>query len=332
MIKKIICAAIIFAIICSACSCGAKKARTEYLFGYFDTVTAVTYFTNEPFGFDEIYTSVKETLEKYHNLFDAYENHDGINNLKTVNDRAGEWVEVEQDIIELIDLGKRYYNLTAGETNVAMGAVTSLWKEAGKYGNLPDELALNEAWKHTDIENVLVDRENNSLKLSDSAMKLDVGAIAKGYVLNKIRQNLDDAGYTGWLINFGGSVVASGKKPNGEPFVAGIENPRESSNESIIEKVTINDGVFLVTSGAYLRYYTINGKKYNHIIDKDTKLPAEHFLSVSVKCYDACLGDALSTALFCMSLEDGKKLLSEMKDISAMWVTDNEIYSYNWSK
>lgn len=313
------------------CSCGEKKARTEYLFGYFDTVTTVTYYSDEPFAFDEIYTSVKETLEKYHNLFDAYENHDGINNLKTVNDRAGEWVEVDGELIELIDAGKYYYALTGGEVNIAMGAVTSLWKEAGKTGKLPYAAALESAWDHTDIDKVMIDRENSSVKLADRAMKLDVGAIAKGYVLNKIRQNLDDAGYTGWLVNFGGSVAVGGEKPNGEPFVAGIENPRESSNESIIEKVTVKDGDFLVTSGAYLRYYTINGKKYNHIIDKDTKLPAENFLSVSVKCYDDCLGDALSTALFCMSLEDGKKLLSEMKDISAMWVTDNEIYRYNWN-
>ena len=90
----------------------------------------------------------------------------------------------------------------------------------------------------------------------------------------------------------------------------------------------------VVTSGSYQRYYTVDGKRYHHIIHPDTQMPATEFTSVSILCKDSGLGDALSTAIFCMPLEKGKTLIESMNEVEAMWVSvdGNITVSSGWNK
>ncbi len=181
----------------------------------------------------------------------------------------------------------------------------------------PAPHALQEAALHTDIEKMVIDEKNCTVTLTDPKMKLDVGAIAKGYATECVARSLEEKGITGYVLNVGGNIRSIGTKPDGTPWEIGIENPL---GEEYLARLQIN-GQSVVTSGSYQRYYYVDGKPYHHIIHPDTQMPAEGFLSVSVICADSGFGDAMSTALFCLTEEKGLALVESIPDLEAMWVT-----------
>ena len=180
---------------------------------------------------------------------------------------------------------------------------------------------LTEASAHTDIDCLVIDEISSTVTLTDPEMTLDVGAIAKGYATEMIAKALEAKGVNGYVLNVGGNVRVLGAKPSGEPFTVGIENPSDG-DEPYLAYLSMSGGS-LVTSGSYQRYYIVDGKRYHHIIDKDTLMPAEGFVSVSVLTPHSGMGDALSTALFCMSLEDGMSLIASLPDTEAQWLLPN---------
>jgi thiamine biosynthesis lipoprotein len=130
---------------------------------------------------------------------------------------------------------------------------------------------------------------------------------------------LEERGVTGYVLNVGGNIRAIGTKPNGEAWTVGIEDP---SGDGYLEYLSI-EGKSVVTSGSYQRYYYVDGKRYHHIIHPETLMPAEGFVSVSVISSDSGFADAMSTALFCMTQEDGLLLVESIPDIEAMWVSES---------
>ena len=134
-------------------------------------------------------------------------------------------------------------------------------------------------------------------------------------------EQMENSGMNGYLLNLGGNVKIVGKRDDGEKWQIGIENPDRTSAEAYAEEMELDNDLSLVTSGSYQRFYIVNGNNYHHIIDPETLLPAEYFTSVSVLCEDSALADGLSTALFCLNFEDGKKLLSQFEKVSVLWVT-----------
>ena len=148
---------------------------------------------------------------------------------------------------------------------------------------------------------------------------LDLGAIAKGYAVEMAAQMLEEKGISGYVINVGGNVRTVGTKADGSAWVVGIENPDDDGSQPYLAYLHLA-GESIVTSGSYQRYYTVEGKAYHHIIDPETLMPAEYYRSVSVICKNSADGDALSTALFCMSLEEGMSLIQNFDGVEAMWV------------
>ncbi len=304
-----------------------KQAKSFY--DFFDTVsTVISYAGDKSETFTANAEAVSSLLGEYHKLFDIYYEYSGINNLKTVNDNAGKApVKVEKKLIDFLIYAKYIYTLTNGATNVAMGSVLSLWHEerenaafSPESARLPSADALTNAAKHTDINNLIIDEENGTVFLSDPDMSLDVGALGKGYATEKAAEMLISRGADSYVLNVGGNIRAIGEKLSGEGFITGITNPDKTSEEAFVCKVVIKN-VSLVTSGDYERYYTVNGTKYHHVIDPKTNMPSEYFSSVSVFTLDSGLADALSTALFCMSYEEGKALITSLGGVEAIWVT-----------
>ncbi len=278
----------------------------------FDTVTTVSGFASNREAFNELAEAVYEQLKQYQQLFDIYKEYEGINNLKTVNDAAGQHpVAVDSAITQLLSDCVDYYALTEGRVNVAMGSVLSLWHHARETKVLPSDQALREAAQHTDISKLIIDRENSTVFLADPDMRLDVGAIAKGWAAQKVAESM----YGGWLLSVGGNVCATGAKRGDQPWIVGVQNP---DGGSFLHTIPLSTGS-VVTSGDYQRFVEIGGKKYHHIIDPDTLQPAAWWRAVTVVCGDSALADALSTALFVLPLDEGKALL-EKAGAEAMWL------------
>ncbi len=287
----------------------------------FDTVTTVVGRDASKEAFEEKAQAVHDGLLRYHRLFDIYNSYPGMTNLKDVNEQAGTApVQVEGAIIALLLDCKEYYELTGGRVNVAMGGVLSLWHTARTDGindpvhaALPDGTSLAEAAKHCRMEDVIIDEAASTVFFADPLLRLDVGAIAKGWAAQQVAQNTP----SGMLISVGGNVCATGPKDEaGTPWVVGIQNPDGSDN--YLHTIYVREGC-VVTSGDYQRTYMVDGTLYHHIIDPDTLYPGVYWRSVSVLCTDSALADALSTALFLLPLEEGMAL-AERCGAQAMWL------------
>lgn len=304
--------------------------KSEIYYLYFDTECVITDYAGlTDKEFDRMCDIVEEELALYDSLLDIYSSRAGVTNLKDVNDAAGTTVKVCPELCDFLLYAEEMYDLTGGQVNVALGSVLSLWhaeREAAKLPGaepkLPDEEALYEAVLHTDIENLIVDKAASTVRLGDPNMRLDVGALGKGYAAKKILERLEEAGFSRFILNLGGNVSASGVKPNGDKFVAGIKNPEpQSSLDRYTARLELCDKS-LSTSGDYERFYTVLGIEYHHIIDPDTLFPSVGFRSVTVLGADPSVTDALSTALFTMSIESGRALAKEL-GVSVYWILDD---------
>lgn len=286
----------------------------------FDTLTTVVGYAESEEEFTAVAESVKAGLKEYHELYDIYNDYEGINNIKTINDAAGgEPVEVDGRIIDLLLFCREMYEKTGGKLDAAMGGVLKLWhdaREAGEYseeGELPDAAALLEAAKHCDFSAVIIDAEEGTVQITDAETRLDVGAVAKGYATEQVCKELP----SGYLVSVGGNVRATGPKPDGEAWVVGVQDP-DGGAEDYLHTLWASEGS-VVTSGDYQRYYYVDGVKYHHIIDPETLYPATLWRAVTVVCEDSGLADALSTSLFTMTQDEGQALLDEF-GAEALWV------------
>ena len=332
--KRIFCAVLCAVMLLSGCTAPTQQ-KTRYnatFLTLFDTVTTIVGFAESEEEFRARAQSVHDELMTYHRLFDIYNDYDGINNLKTINDNAGiAPVEVDRVIIDLLLDCKEYYSLTGGVVNVAMGSVLHLWHEARNDGlddplnaYLPDFDALEDAAEHISMDSVVIDESAGTVFISDPQTRLDVGAIAKGWATERAARNAS----AGLLISVGGNVRATGAKDeNGTPWVVGIQDPDDA--EQYLHSIYVYaERGSVVTSGDYQRTYAVDGTLYHHIIDPETLYPATLWRSVTIVCADSGAADALSTALFLMDYESGLALLAQF-DAEAVWVAPDGTLFYS---
>ena len=349
MKKRIWAAAVLFALLLSCVSvpsCGGKgkpQKFSEYSFDYFDTVTTVTGYADSREEFDAVAAEILSLLGEYHRLFTIYHRFDGLENLCTVNelvDGTHRTVTVDRRIIDLLLYAKEMYDRTGGRVNVAMGSVLSIWhdyREAGMSdpasAEVPPMDKLTAAAEHTDMDCLVIDEENSTVTITDPAMTLDVGAIAKGYAVEMVALYLEERGITGYVLNVGGNVRTVGGKADGTPWLVGIENPEDEEGDEPFFAYLSLAGQSLVTSGSYQRYYLVDGKRYHHIIHPDILMPHDLYLSVSVVCKSSADGDAFSTALFCMTPEEGLALVESTPGVEAHWVLNDgtRMVSSGWA-
>ena len=332
ILKSLSCLSLIWGLLVFMTGCPQSAVKTEPLgmvyYTFFDTVSYIyNYAGGDSEEFEEICSETAKILEEYHNLFDIYYEHSGVTNLRTINLNAGgEPLKVDQKLIDFLLYAKELYTLTGGEMNVMMGAVLRPWHDCRQAASsdpantsIPSTEVLEEASKHTSIDLLEIDEENLTVRISDPAASLDVGALGKGYATEKAAQYLESLGLSSYVLNIGGNIRIIGTKPDGSGWLTGIKNPLDRG-ETYAEYITLTD-TSCVTSGIYERFYTVGGVQYHHIIDKDTLMPSKHFSSVSIITKDSGLADALSTALFTVSYEEGRALVDTLDGVEVLWIT-----------
>ena len=302
----------------------------------FDTVFSLRVYDVSQDEFSTSYQEAADLFTYYNNLFDIYNNYDGLNNLKTINDNAGiAPVKVDPVVIELLQKAKEFYDLSGGEFDITQGALLSVWhkyreegmtaNENGSYGKVPPESELQEAATHHGWDAVEIDEENSTVYITDPDVSLDVGGIAKGFATEKIAAKLAEDGTKTAAVNAGGNVRTLGIKSDGTPWRIGIQNP---SGEGSIVIISTKGSMSVVTSGDYERFFVgTDGKSYHHIIDPSTLYPSEYYHSVTILTPDSAAADCLSTTLFTMSVSDGQRVLDEYtrqtgNAAAAVWIMD----------
>lgn len=306
------------------------KRYTATFLTLFDTITTIVGFAENEESFRQTTQDIHDQLLECHQLFDIYNDYEGLVNLKTVNEQAAMTpVKVDQRIMDLLLDCKEAYSVSGGKVNVAMGSVLLLWHNARNDGfddpsnaYLPDMDALRNASDHTDMDQVILDEENKTVYFADPEIRLDVGAIAKGWSVQYVCEKAP----SGLLVSVGGNVFATGPKAeNGTSWGVGIQDP--NGGENYLHVLSVTNGA-VVTSGDYQRAYVVDGQLYHHIIDPDTLYPSRYWRSVTVVCQDSGIGDLLSTALFVLPREEGQALLDHY-GAYAMWVDSTDAIYYS---
>ncbi len=182
---------------------------------------------------------------------------------------------------------------------------------------------LEAANEHTSIDALVIDDEANTVQITDPLASLDVGAVAKGYAVQRVCDEMP----SGLLVSVGGNVCATGPRPtDGSDWIVGVQDPDGGVNDYLLT-VGLGTGS-IVSSGDYQRYYTVDGVRYSHIIDPATLFPPTYWRAVSIVCDDSGEGDALSTALFCMTQEEGQAVLDEFGAV-AVWIAQDGSLVYS---
>ncbi len=313
------------------CHRNTYQRYDDSFFDTFDTITQVIIYAESEEDFKEYMDEVHSRFIELHKLYDKYENYDGINNIKTINDNAGiKPVKVDKEIIDLIVFSKEWHYKAGEETNIAMGAVVDLWakyrdqaEEDPENAEIPSREELQEASKHMDIEKIIVDEEDSTVFLQEAEMSLDVGAVAKGYAVELVANEMEEKGLKSALISAGRNIKSIGKplERKKEKWGIGIQNP----DKELIDKGNILESLFVkdlsvVSSGDYQRYFLVDDKVYHHIIDPKTLKPGDYYSAITIVTPDSGLADFLSTSAFLLPFEESKKLIDSLEDTEALWV------------
>ena len=325
MRRRAFCLVVAACLLLAGCASNRPQRYQAVYLDVFDTITVVTAYTSSEAEFVRLSEAAHKELLACHRLFDIYNGYEGLNNLYTVNEAAGKApVAVDVRVLDLVDLALSMHAATRGRVNIAMGAVLALWHDAREAAaadpqaaRLPDAAALEEAARHTDIAGVVVDREAGTLFLADPAMRVDVGAVAKGYAVQRAIEVLRSLGANSVFLSAGGNIAVIGAKPGGEKWSVGVQDP--FGREEWADLLALSDYA-AVTSGTYERYFTVDGARYHHIIDPDTLYPSDRWVSVTVLAQDSGLADALSTALFNMDEAEALSLIEGISGTEAFLI------------
>jgi FAD:protein FMN transferase len=235
--------------------------------------------------------------------------------------------KVSNDLADILKKGLYYSKLTKGAFDITVEPISSLWNFTSKESVIPEQSVLKEAVSRVGYENLLL--KGNTVTFKKAGMGIDLGAIAKGYIADRIKDYLLSQGVKSAMINLGGNVLCVGEKPTGKAFKIGIQKPFADRNETVAV-MDIND-LSVVSSGVYERYFIKDGKLYHHILNPKTGYSFDNnLISVTIISKKSVDGDGLSTSCFALGLEDGLQLIESLEDTYAVFITDD--YKLHYSK
>ena len=234
--------------------------------------------------------------------------------------------QVSDDLAELVSEGLDYSELSEGAFDIAIEPLTSLWDFTAEDPQVPEDSLIQSALPKCDYHNISVDKDKNEITLKTDDTAIELGAIAKGYIADRLKDYLISQNVKSAIINLGGNVLCIGEKPDNSAFKIGIQKPFADRSETIAVMDIKDKSV--VSSGIYERCFEQNGTLYHHLLNPETGYPYDNgLIAVTIISDKSVDGDALSTTCFALGLEDGMKLAESLDDVQAFFVTsDYEIH------
>ena len=292
----------------------ASVSRTDYLL---DTVVTLTLYGATEADLDAAFSQIRRLSD----LFDAY---DPFSELGWLQAAAGQKpVAVSPDTMELLTFAREMYEKTGGYLDVTVGPLIDLW-DIRNGGHYPTREELSAVLGLLGMDDLILDEVNGTAYLARPGMRLDLGALAKGYIADKVKALLLERGVTSGVIDLGRNILLIGEKPGNAPFSIGIQSPDDAG--TMLRVLSLRDKS-LVTSGTYERYFEREGRRYHHVLDPFTGFPADRGLAaVTILSGSSLLGDALSTACLLLGVEKGRALVDSLPEAEALFVkTDGTV-------
>lgn len=268
----------------------AKKAK-KAIEKAFDEIQRIEYFTSQ-------YLSKSEVTK--------------------INQHAGgNAYPVSDELYTLLRKSIQYSQLTKGTFDITIGAVKDLWNFENGKGTVPSSETLIRLLPLVDFKNILLEK-NYHVRLKKNGMKLDLGAIAKGYAVDRGLEILKKNQINNAIVNGGGDLKCIGQRSPGSPWKIGVRHPRKTS--AIISSLEGNN-IAMATSGDYQKYFIKDGIRYHHLLDPATGMPAQGLQSVTIITKEAIFADAMTTAVFVMGANQGLKFIEAQKQLEGIIIT-----------
>lgn len=312
--KELVAMVILALVLVSGCWQKPAKPfqRTELLM---DTVVTIKYY--DPADEEAVEAAFTE-MQRIEKLMSA---HLPGSEVSRINASPGTPVAVSPETFQVIEESLRYAQLTDGVFDVSIGSLVELWSIMDGDDYVPAPSEIRQARALVDYRAVELNPKEWTVTLRRPGMRLDLGGVAKGYAIDRVRQILEEYGVKAALVDAGGDVWAVGMRPDGKEFRIGIRHPREP--QSVVAVIMARD-ISIVTSGDYQRYFIKGGVRYHHIIDPRTGMPANSgVISVTIVSPSGMEGDILSTAVFILGKEAGLELIESLPGVEALVVTED---------
>ena len=286
---------------------------------YLDTVCKISiYDMDGDLDKEKAEAAINKAYKRCRELENTLSNTIESSEVSQINSAGGKWVTVGKDTLKVVKAGVKYGELSDGDFDITIGSVSGLWDFQSENPVVPEQSKITEALKHVNYKNIQFD--GNKIRIIDPEAKLDLGGIAKGYVADELTTLLEKEGVTSAVINLGGNISTIGSKPDGSPFIIGIEKPYTDRTEII--GTTTADNQTVVTSGIYERQFQQNGKIYHHVLSSKTGYPAETQLeavSLVAKKGRSMDIDAMSTICLMKGVDGGKAFIKKQKGVEAVF-------------
>ncbi len=299
---KIILSTVCLAVILSGCTVKSEQSATAFMM---DTVVNIKAVADKGVLDDAL-----NTARDYEALFSHTDKNSEISRLNEIGT-----LNVSDETAYILTEALKYCEITNGKFDISLGEVTDLWDFENKI--IPDDTALKRAVQKSGYTKITVDGNT----VNTGGTKINLGAVAKGYIADKVRDRLLANGVSSGVLNFGGNVVVFGD----DYSVVGIKNP---NGDSVLAKLKVKN-TSVVTSGTYERAFIRDNKNYHHILNSKTGYPADtDLLSATVICSDGTKADIMSTCCLLLGLQDGLEFINSQTDVEAIFVTlDGEIFT-----
>jgi thiamine biosynthesis lipoprotein len=282
--------------------------------------TSVTFvaFTNDRVDEAAARSLLSKALEEIKRLEAALSEWKDDSDIGKLNRANGEWTAVGPEALEMIQKGIAAGKMSDGTFDITFQVMGDLWKFGDARDSspkVPNKTDVQNKKKLIDYRKIELDGDKVRLA---KGQKIGLGGIAKGFIVDKAVRVLKDGGLDSFLVQAGGDLYGSGRKPDGSPWVSGVQDPRGGGGKyfGVLE---LEDHAFS-TAGDYARAYVVDGKRYHHIIDPRTGYPATACRSVTVWATDALTADTVDDAVFILGPEKGLALVESLDGVGAVIV------------
>ncbi|MDS1005268.1 FAD:protein FMN transferase [Clostridium sporogenes] len=271
--------------------------------------------------------AVQASVDKISDIENKMSVNIATSEVNKINKNAGiAPVKVSKNTLDVVKASLIYSKKTKGFFDITVEPLVSLWGIGTDKARVPSKDEIDNALKYVNYKDVIINEKESTVMLKIKGQSIDLGAIAKGYTADELKKVLIDHNIESAFLSLGGNIYVLGDKPDKTPWKIGIQNPLNPRG-NFLGKISLSNKS-IVTSGNYERFFEKDGKRYHHIFDTKTGYPAEKgLISVSIISDKSIDGDALSTSVYTLGLDEGKKLIESLKDVEAVFVTnDKKVY------
>lgn len=316
--KRLLLLTVFILIISASCTGKNQKpvSRSDFLL---NTIVEITLYEDEKVSnqlLDDMFNEIRDCENRYSRHIPGSE-------ISRVNENRGEHVPVSEDTMDLIEESFYFSEISGGLFDISIGALVDLWNINGENPRIPQQAEIDAVLKDIDYKKIALDKENKTIAIPGTTMLIDTGAIAKGYITDRLVMYLRERQVDSAILNLGGNLFLCGRKKDGSLWNVGIRDPFGFQGE-YVGTVSI-ENLSVVTSGIYERYFEEGGVRYHHILHPNTGFPENNALaSVSILTESSTLADGLSTTAFLLGLDNGMALIESLEGVEAIMVTKDK--------